>query len=318
MGDRVRNITKIVILLFLFPFLLQFAYPEENKSFKSRFSIKFAMGGGSVALNDINKCLGSVNENKTFEYYREHFPDYIVGEIKKLDTSLYDWDAELKINLTSRIGVGIAASGLFHPGPLKRSNESSLTYTSQVLQIHTYTYKPKVEAWMPPAKLAIYYNLPYRSKMNIFFTLGIGNYKGKMQEYYKIEVTPPGYDSEWSSRFWKSEQKSSIGFHGGAGIEYLLSKSLALVAELQLRHAVLRDFKGFAEDDNKYLGPHDARYGFLYYHTKEDLFLGARYADIEVWEIPPDYSPEFIANIRKAKLDLSGFSLRMGIRIGLF
>lgn len=313
---------RLIIFFLSIFFILQpkASFSEEGQKFKPRISLVLTAGWGSVALNDINKCLGSVNNNKTFEYYREHYPDYIVGEIKKLNTSLYDWDAELRINLTSRFGIGIAASGLFHSGHLKRSNESSLTYTypgGAGPQVHLYAYKPKIEAWMPPFKVTIYYTLPYSSKIDIFFDLGVGQYEGKMQEFFRLEVTPPDGSTDWITRYWESEYKSSLGFHGGLGIEYSLAKRLDLVAELQLRYAVISNFRGFVRRENS-IGGYDESTGFLYYYTMFDLFLGARYADIEVWEKPPDYTVIDIADVRKAKIDLSGFSFRMGIRIGLF
>lgn len=319
MTERKKLIFFFLSLFFIFQ--TKDSFSEEAKKFKPRLSLVLTATSGSVALNDINRCLGSVNNNKTFEYCREHYPDYIIGEIKKLDTSLYDWDAELRINITSRISVGIAASGLFHSGPLKRSNESSVTYTYVGYagpQVHFYGYKPKVEAWMPPAKLSFYYSFPYRSKMNIFFILGIGNYRGKVQEYFRFEVTPPDGGTDWTTRYWESERKSSLGFHGGAGIEYSLAERLALVAELQLRYAVISDFKGLVRRESLLGGKYSEKTGFLYYHTRFDLFLGARYADIDAWEKPPDYSIYDYADVRKAKIDLSGFSLKIGIKIGLF
>jgi hypothetical protein len=58
--------------------------------------------------------------------------------------------------------------------------------------------------------------------------------------------------------------------------------------------------------------------GYLYYFTREDLYIGARRADLTVWEVPPDASIDFIMDVRKARLDLSGLSLRVGLRIMLF
>lgn len=300
------------MLIFIF-LLVKSVYPEEKKPFKPRFSIKLTEGWGSVAIGDINRSLKSVNNNYTFEYFRRNYPDYMVGEIKTLETNLSDWEAELRMEITPRISLGVATSA-----PFQRSNESSATYTMIELQWQTYTYKPKIEVSMPVI-LRFYYSLLPRSKINILLNAGVGLYTGKMQEFFKLEVaSPPAYIPEWITRYWETERKSSFGLQGGAGIEYLLTKRLALVAEFQVRYAAIRNFWGGQLNVSKYEWIYGGQIGYLYYFTKEELFLGARYADIEIFEELPEISDDFKDDFRKAVLDLSGYSFRIGLRIGLF
>lgn len=188
---------------------------------------------------------------------------------------------------------------------------------STVSQLHQYSYRPKIQVSVP-LTWGIYYGLFPGSPLNIQLNIGFGLYTGKISEFYKIEITPPGSESDWSTRYWESKHNSSIGINGGVGIEFIIIKRLALVAEAQIRYAEIKRFVGSAEDNNKYLGLHNARTGFFYYHIRDDFNTGDRYADIEVWKTPPDVSIEFIAGIRKAKLDLTGYSLRIGVKVGIF
>ena len=58
--------------------------------------------------------------------------------------------------------------------------------------------------------------------------------------------------------------------------------------------------------------------GSLYYFTRYDLGIDARYADLEVWETPPEITVWDLDDLRKAALNLSGVLLKIGIRIKLF
>jgi opacity protein-like surface antigen len=280
---------------------------------RPRFSIKVTHGANYSFWGDVNRYLESVNNNEVFEYYRKNAPERVVGEIKTLDNWTDSLEAELRIDLSPKIAVGIATSGA-----IRRKNESSLTYTyigSVGAQITGFTYKPEVIAQMP-VRLGIYYTLPYGPKASFFFNAAIGYYSGKIADYLKYEVTDPSGGYGWTTRYNETERKSSLGFHGGFGVEYNLMRNLALVAETQGRYVKIKGFKARAHYDYAHSVPSEVA-GTLYYFTMWNLGIGARYADLVVWEKPPEitiFSPE---DIRKAILDLSGFSLRFGLRIKL-
>ncbi|MFX1537687.1 MAG: outer membrane beta-barrel protein [Promethearchaeota archaeon] len=308
-----RGATLILLLISLVS-LNGIACSEDGMNFKSILSIRLSGRMNYLPLADINKCLNSVNNNETFKYWRENDPSRIDGKIAQLNSWLTDWEAELMININPVIGVGIATSGAFN-----RRNESSLTYTdvgSAGNQITAMSYEPEIQVSMP-IKLSVYYALHPRKSRNIFFTAGIGYYEGRMKEYFKYEVTTPSGGYGWSSRYWETQRKSSLGLHAGVGIELFFTRNLALVVESQGRYIKIRNFQGAALHEDS-----DSNYaeesGTLYYFTFWNPGIGAGYADLEVWKEPPEASIYYIANIRKAILDLSGFSFRVGIRIRLF
>jgi len=304
-----------ILLLTSVVLLNVIACSEDDVNFKSIFSIRLSGGMNYLPLEDINKCLSSVNNNKTFKYWRENDPSRIDGKIAQLNSWLPDWEAELMININPVIGVGIATSGAFN-----RQNESSLTYTyvgSAGNQITTMSYEPEIQVSMP-IKLSVYYALHPRKSRNIFFTAGIGYYEGRMKQYSKYEVTDPSGGYGWSSHYWETDRKFSLGFHGGLGMEYILTKNLALVIEARGRYVRINDFKGRrrCEFSDSLLIIEEA--GSLYYFTRFDSGIGARYADLEVWETPPESTTWDLDDLRKAALNLSGVLLKIGIRIKLF
>jgi hypothetical protein len=100
------------------------------------------------------------------------------------------------------------------------------------------------------------------------------------------------------------------GLIGGIGLEHKLNSFLALIVEAQGRYSKLRKLKGTTS------GAVEDGEGALYigekYNSQYDWFEPCL---ITSSSMPA--SDEF-RNMRKAALDLSGFSLKLGFRIRLF
>ncbi len=209
--------------------------------------------------------------------------------------------------------------GFPHQALFIEATRASLTYTmtgGAGPQILVYTFNPDIKVAMP-IRLNVYYTIPLISKINILFGGGIGFYSGKISRFSKTDITFPLGGTGWSSISMDAEKKFSIGFQGSALLEYTIIKNVALVMEFQGRLVKIRGLKGIRKTDTDY-GDHDEEKGILYYYTREDLHFGGRVADLQIWEKIPDASIYFINDIRKAILDYSGVSLKIGIRIRLF
>lgn len=100
-------------------------------------------------------------------------------------------------------------------------------------------------------------------------------------------------------------------------MEYTLIKNLAFIMEIRGSFARISGFNGTMSYENNF-GESSKTIGALYYFSMWDGWIAAPYYGLEVWEKPPELSTRWEWDIRKARLDLSGFSLRIGIRIGLF
>jgi len=122
---------------------------------------------------------------------------------------------------------------------------------------------------------------------------------------------------------------NQIGFHGGIGFEYKYTERVSLFAEGLWRLAKIRTLKGSitthadAYDENGYLtGTYDTDIyqGILYHYSGEDLIVGGvRHEKLLVNDFPPPWiGTDLPADVRKAFLDLSGFTFRIGLKIGLF
>ncbi len=311
-------ISKKQLLFLLSIFLLsliQSVYAEEKRPFKPRFSLKLTEGWGSnVPIGDVNDCLKSFNNNKVFVNYRKDRPDQLVGEIKTLDNRTSHWEVELRVDLKPRIGFGIATAGTFHT-----RNESSITYTYIGYagpQIMSYTFKPEIKVSYP-MRLSLYYTIFSHPKINLSIGGGFGFYNARVSQFSRIDITGPDGTSNWSEWHRDTKRYFSLGFHGNVVLEYYFTRRIALVAELQKRYTRVSSLKGEVKSMCSE-GFHHELSGTLYYFTEWDHLIGARYATLAVFEKPPEGGCTWIKDLRKAVLDLSGHSFRVGIRIRLF
>jgi len=322
---RMRSKVKVIsIIIFIsWAYLSNITFSEEKRG-KLRLSIKLTGGWGYTSIGDINSHLESFN-NYVNNYARYYGRESITGGIEKLDNFMHDWEAELRLELSPKFALGISTSGASH-----KKNESSLTYREGVLSapehpiygewIYTYTFKSEVKAQMP-VRLSIYYRLPFVFKTNIIFYSGIGYYSANVSKYEKLDLSIDSEYPSWRWEHWKTDHKANLGFHGGIGMECSLTKNLALVLEAQGRYVKIKNLRGTLQRE-------DSHNGGKIYEEKGTLWYfkwawyGKGYYRLDIseespsrWGTPPGYS---ISNVRKAIIDLSGYSIRIGLRIRLF
>ena len=297
---------KIIWLSFILSFIIfnKISFSEERQSFKPRFSIKLTAGGGYVAIGDMNKHLDSMNNYKDMPGTSM---SNVSGKIEKLNNWSSDWELELKIDVSPKIGFGIATS-FFH-----RRNQSSI-YAYQVPEFgrdYEMIFEPEIKIIMPLG-LNLYYSIYSGSKLNVFINSGIGWYSGKMTENKIQNFIYPLGDVYFDNRYWDVENNLSLGFHGGVGFEYSLIKNLALVVELQGRYIRIGNLGGTVKYETNFgSGLTLVESGTLHF------FEYSYYYDLDI-PLPIHIFPEIERIERNAVLDLSGFSLRIGIRIKLF
>lgn len=303
-----------LLLIFLLS-LIQSVYAEEKRPFKPKLSIKLTEGWGSnVPIGDVNDYLKSFNNNEVFEIHRKYETGQVVGEIKTLDDRVSHWEAELKFDLTPRISFGIATSA-----PFQAHNQSSVTYTILGYagpQIMTWTFKPGIKVSYP-ISLSAYYTLPIILRLRISVGGGVGIYTARISQLLRFDIITPIGKPDWYSWDQEAKRNFALGFHGNIVLEYFLSDRLALVAEFQNRHIKISSFKGTVKHENFY-GDKSEERGTLYYFTMWNYHIGARHSTLEIWPETPEDPFRWIDDVRKAVLDLSGHSFRVGIRIRLF
>jgi len=306
---------KPLIFFVLSVFLTMPGSAEDKKTFWSRFSLKVTAGLGSrIPIGDVNDVLKSFNDNEVFTALREANSDRIAGELKLLDDRISHWEAELRFDLSPKIGFGLATSA-----PIHKRNESSVTYIMRGWagdQIMTWTFKPEIRVSYP-IKMSIYYTLPLMRHLNISVGGGVGLYSAKISQFRRYDAIYPLGDVGWVVSSEVVKNSFALGFHGNIVLEYQLLGKLALVAEFQARYSNISDFQGSISASNE-AGDNNELAGTYYYFTEFDVGIGARHATLQVAANPPEVSYRMIKDIREAALNFSGYSLRIGVRVGVF
>jgi hypothetical protein len=146
---------------------------------------------------------------------------------------------------------------------------------------------------------------------------GLGLYPAKISQSLRFDVITPSGEVSWGIHDQQAKRNLGFGFHGNVAWEYQLNHKLALLAEFQYRLSKMGTFKGNIKTEDKYGNKYEET-GTLYYFTEWNYFVATRLSTLEIMEAPPEGGVRWIEDIRKATLDLSGYSIRTGIKIKLF
>jgi len=312
-----KRFIRSVFISFLFLFC-RFATSEELLKARS-FSLIIRGGYGLAAIGDLNTTLSSINS--MYDGTRESNPDLCSGEIRKVPSQSPDGEVELQWTV-GRFTIGIAAAI-----PTHYDRSSSLTYVlvgDYGTQTNSYTFKPEIRA-SAPIKLNLYYSHPLAPELNLLFHGGLGYYRARMiydRQWNILTVTGATFVGESLSNV----SGHSLGFHIGAGLEYRLNHRFSLLFDTEWRLAKIRSLKGnmlitshvYDAEGNLLSSGSSSGEGSLYHLIEEDSYTGVRSEQLYVFEAPPDIGIGFPSDIRKAFLDLSGFTFKIGLKIGLF
>jgi len=321
---QAKKIGTIFILLFVLPvFLNRIAYSGESGIFKPKLSIKLTGGLRYINVGDINNHIESFDN-----YMSSYLSFYEGGKMGKINNYGPDLEGELRLDISSKFAVGVGI------GYISGKNESNFQTVGifpfptpgQIYilgppgDLFEFVVESKVETI--PIKLGIYYTIPLGSRINIFLKSGLDYYFSKCF-IYKYNLIS---SLDWTGFFpgiYEISNKydmrcNGLGFHGGFGFEYKISNVLALVLEIHRRYAKIKNLKGKWIYSNTFTHEQGEDEGILYIAKKnmEDEGFSNMYPDLVVSPSKP--SGAKILNTREATLDLSGFSLRVGIRIKLF
>lgn len=304
--------TPLIIVVFFI--LSGFGFSEEISM--PKWSLKLTGGASHLAVGHLNESLASISEI----LLSGGGGVYSTSEVKRLNNWNIAWEVELNVHISRRIGIGIGVSN-----PLQLSNESNISINSWYADppgslVGSFVSRPDIR-YRIPMTINVHYSLPIFSRTDILFSAGGGYYSGSMKEALDYTISD-GSDTRWHRSNWESMSKSALGFHGGIGAEYSFSNRLAIVVDVQYRQAKIRNLQTTLNIDSNLL-PESFIYdehGTLYLWVwGEEGPLGLTSKEFYVWQgNPPEYGGVLFGHsMGKAILDLSGFSLKLGIRIRL-
>ena len=264
-----------------------------------RLSFKATGGYGTISPGDINAVIKSKDNMlkdlaSIYGYTKE-------GALEKINWGL-NFEGEFILNLTDNLGIGLGSGYIQWK---KRSTTSLIIET-----VGTINNNAEPNITTIPIKISVYYFYPGASKMNIFLKGGIGYYFGKITLSLEEDIVSTSIVEAW--QVFKVKD-NGIGFHGGIGFEYNIVQNIAFFVEGAGRYAKLKDWKGEVTYKDWLDQLTEKRSGTFWYYEFERY--GKYYPNVDIKEDKPT-DPHF-KNLRKFECNLSGLSLKVGIRIKL-
>ncbi|HOW85039.1 MAG TPA: outer membrane beta-barrel protein [Candidatus Aminicenantes bacterium] len=313
---------KKLVNVALFLISLLFIIVNDASTAQTRFSLALREGFGSMKIGDLNTTLESYNNNPALEDTRQYYPDRCIGEFLPIKDRFTHWEAEIRSYIWGGFSLGISIEEKTH-----FSGQSSLLYTivdypgTQTMN-QTLTSDIDISS---PIRFHLYYSRHILAGFHLYANGGIGFYRARMRQ-----------DQDWYNRFpssaiqvienyWDVKGKCR-GYHYGIGLEYRMNKRMSLLAEARWIQAKIETLSGEAQQNIRFYNPEGTltetvthtNEGPLFHYIGEDLDYGGWHEKLivneEIWQVGTD-GPY---GIRQAFLDLSGFTLRIGLKIGLF
>jgi hypothetical protein len=295
-----EELKKIIFFLCVCPlFLMITAISSYSQINEKKVDLKISGGLSYLTVGDWNTSnQGWLNSGKDLSDFTG---GSISGEYKTLHWGLEvagDFLFDLSSQLAASLGIGYI---WINEG---RDSSKIMATNDSITSINTH--ETKISA--VPLTAGIHYFMPVSSEAKVSLSAGVGYYFAKFFDDYRLE-DDTGY---WFTR--NPDTKSNgLGFHGGIGFEYSISQNLAIVVEGYGRYAKIGGFEGteFVANSQNWS---DSREGILYYY-EVDRETGW-YPVVQLGETAP--SGDNVRDVREAKVDFSGFTVRIGLKFKLF
>ncbi|MFQ6083177.1 MAG: SH3 domain-containing protein [Candidatus Aminicenantia bacterium] len=260
------------------------------------FGVKLSGGMNYLVIGDSNEFMEG--DTDWFEDLAMAYGGTTDGEFKKIHLGL-DFEGDMIVYLNPRFGISVGSGYIYG----KKGKDVSMITITWPAETETDTHDTKVSAI--PVKIGVYYSLPMSSNARFFLNAGAGYYFARWSDSFRFEWNGDWYTSD-------SEAKGNgIGFHGGVGFEIDIARNFAFVIEGYGRYAKIDGFEGSRKRRSSG-GLNESEKGTLYYCEWQDF--GDWYSWIGVRDEEPPSGAD-IRNVREAKVDFSGFTIKAGIKI---
>jgi len=265
----------------------------------SRLSLKLYGGYANILAGDVNE--GSDYYFEILEAYAAEGMGTVTGSYKPLHGG-YNFGGDIIYQLSPKLGLGLGV------GYMRNSSSSVGTFSESELGEVTLTVAPTLTAM--PIRLSVFFTTPMSKKLNLTADAGAAYYAGlKLEAMQGLEFSP----TEWMEMTVEGSQRSGadIGFHGSLGVEYMLSPKMGFFVEAAGRYAKFKNFELVTGTTEGSGGSPESTEGKLYLMT--DNFGTHEISGFTIVATGDPVDPSFL----EPKMDLSGFSLQIGIRIRL-
>lgn len=303
----------------------------------SNVKISFKLSGGAASI-------GGGDLNETIRENHKRFADYSnIGISALLDQDELKWmpdfNGELIFHFTPNFAIGIGTGYLSKTTKGKRMISYS-DYFWGPLETDISFDANAIDSYMLsaiPVTLDMYFFTQLSKSISVFFSGGIGYYFGKceyeqtsnntslMELVYDNFGFELGYEFATNGTMSEKVSATAVGFQGGIGFQLNISRNFGVVTEVAGRFVNFKNWEGdysrnwnweeafWDEEEDYYISysgsEQEAESGKLWSFTSKDDLTNSSYKRIGVRNQKPETSN------KEAEIDLTGYSLRVGIVI---
>jgi len=272
------------------------SYSSEKKGIFKKIDIKILGGTTYNRIGDINLISREWDERfEPFESFGRR-----EGKIREFHWS-EEIEFEVLLKIKERWGFSVG-SGYIKSG----RDDFAKYYYSSSKAYRTGNFNTDVSSI--PIKLSAYYSIPLSSRMLLYLKGGLGYYFTELKFFRKMEYKPEMASPEGFLKDIKVKGGKE-GFHFGEGVSFKLGKNLDFIIEGEGRFLKIDNLKGQELKEE----------WEFEYHRKEINEGSLNYIEVNfgyyIWK--DVLIGESFFKKRKAILDLSGFSIKGGIKIKL-
>jgi hypothetical protein len=305
----------------LFLFLLVAWRPAvagDKDGILNTLSLKLSGGLGLTGIGDLRDHVGALDDY-LHSFCNEY--NYLPGQLDRPGIWGPDVALEVRLELGRGLSLGIGT------GFMKTADHSAsygigdFSGGAPVLDPRSITTDLRSDIRSIPVQADISRSWPLSRNLSLTAGAGVAVYFSSVKLERRMGIHPVFYVvEELVIRPHLDDLFSLSGFGigplGKVGLEYKISRPLTLVLEVEGRYAGITHLKGL--QDYSYYSPLNAEY-FVHGEIEGTLQIGT--SDKTVMGLTndfPDLSVTPSETMRTARLDLSGFSCRLGFRLRLF
>ena len=265
--------------------------PGEGEK-RERWDLTLWLGGRHTTVGDLNDGAEGLAR-----YYESRLAAAADGDVEALHFG-YLLGAEARILLAPRFHM---SAGVEHS-----SGEvtSSVVYKEGSMEA-SYATKPWFQA--TPISLALlYYPLPF-----LYVKAGLDYTFARCAYFYRFSYPDPDEGTELWQEWTGKASASGFGYQAGLGLDWPLGSRISLIAEATYRHCRLADLEG--EDDYRESTGYESREPGMLYRILATAGGAETFPLVFIRDREPREAG--VVDSRRAELDLSGYSLKLGLRV---
>ena len=318
---RLRKKGSVLFLSTLFLVLLAVCRPAiaaDKDGLLHKLSFKLSGGLRMTGVGDLRDHVGALDD------YLHSFCggyNYLPGQLDRPGVWSPDVSLEVRFDLGRGLSLGLGT------GFVKAADNSAsfgigdFSGGAPVPDARTITTYLRSDIRSIPVQADISRSWPLSRNLSFTAGAGVAVYFSSVKLERRMGIHPIFYNpQEQMTRPLLDDLFSLNGFGigplGKVGLELKISRPLALVFEVEGRYAKTAHLEGL--QDYFYYSPLNPEY---YVHGEIEGTLRIGTSDKTVMGLTndfPDLSVTPSETMRKARLDLSGFSCRLGLRLRLF